>query len=238
MRPLPEHRRLMLVQSLLAGESVRKVAARVGIGPDMVSRFLLEAGAACREFHDRTVLGLSVESLHCTRVWGFSYIHRRNAYMPEISRGIPRGGWAWAAHHAGSGMVVDWAVSAGDGLAAEAFIRRVRKRLSTPMAVRVLERDILLERGSPETGETALLSRLFGRDRREDGNEAGRDALAAAGDFRRRCLNLELALAFHFTCHNFLADAARTPPAVRLGLVARGWPVDTLLAMGAHEMIP
>jgi hypothetical protein len=219
----------MLMQSLLAGESVKKAAARVGVGNDLVPPFLLETGAACRAFHDRTVVNLRVETVRCQRVWGFPYVHRRNAYMPEISRGVPREGWAWVAHHAESGLVVDWAVSSGDASAAEAFITCVRDRLSVSMALKGQGRDLFLERGSPRAQETALLSRLFDLESRVDENGMEGAAMAATHDFRRRCLNLELALSLHFTCHNFLADAGQVPPAVRLGLVSQGRSLEALL---------
>jgi hypothetical protein len=221
----------MLVQSLLAGDSVKKAAARVGTGNDLVTQFLLDAGAACREYHDRTVMNLALDSVRCQRVWGFSYVRRRNAYTPEINRGIPREGWAWVALHAKSGLVVDWTVATGDAPAAKSFISRVRERLAEPSAVKARGRDIILEKGVEDAGEATLLTRLFGMEHAGEPEEGGESALVQ-GDFRRRCLNLELALSLHFTSRNFLADTAKEPPAVQLGLVPEGWSLEALAACG------
>lgn len=229
MRHLPEERRLMLVQALLTGESIKKAAARVGTGNDMVSRTLLDLGTACREHHDRTVQRLAIDGVRCRRVWSFSYVRRRNAYTPESNRGIPREGWAWVALHAESGLVVDWAVTSGDAQAAGTFIHRVRGRMLGRIAVTAEGRDVVLKQAGgngADAGEAALLARLFGTEGGDERHEP--DAGPVAGDFRRRCLNLELALSLHFTSHNFIAVADGEPAAVRFGLVDRAWSLESL----------
>lgn len=227
MRHLPEHRRLMLMQSLLAGDSVKKAASRVGTGNDLVTQFLLDAGTACRDHHDRTVMNLTLDAVRCQRVWGFSYVRRRNAYTPEINRGIPREGWAWVALHAKTSLVVDWTVATGDAPAAASFISRVRERLSGPYSVKAQGREVILEQGAEGAGEKALLTRLFGMEQTAERDDGAETAMLP-GDFRRRCLNLELALSVHFTCHNFLAETGKEPPAVQLGLVPESWSLETL----------
>jgi len=217
----------MLMEALLAGDSVKKAASRVGAGNEAVTQFLLDAGAACRAFHDRTITGLSLDTVLCQRVWGFSYVRRRNAYTPEINRGIPREGWVWTARDPETGLVVDWSVGSGDAAAAAIFVADTRRRLTGPMALKARGRDILLERGQPYPGEAAVFTRLFGTEAADE-QEDKAQMMAMAADFRRRCLNLELALSLHLTSHNVLGDAGRQPPAVRLGLVDDAWSLATL----------
>lgn len=233
MRPLHPRRWAVLLKSLMKGDSIKKAAAGIGSGNERVRQSLLEIGTACRYHHNRLIRELTVEEVLCQRIWGFSYVRRRNAYMPEANHALPEDGWVWVATHEPSGLVVDWLVGTGDTRTARRFVTKVSDRLCAPVQLSTRGRELVLARDGGQDDFTAVLARLYDNPPPAAppgiSEAAVRAAQADGADFDRRCQNLHLALSVHFSRHNLLAEEGGTPPAQAIGIIPQPLTLDQLV---------
>jgi IS1 family transposase len=95
-----------------------------------VTKLLVDVGAACEKYQDRTLVNLKCRRIQCDEIWAFVYAKARN---PESMAGAFGVGdvWTWTAIDADTKLVPSWAVGRRDGFTALAFIRDLATRLST-----------------------------------------------------------------------------------------------------------
>lgn len=234
IKTLPHHHRVRLLHSLLKGQSIKKSASLIGVGGDVVTRFLFSLGKACRSQQDRMMKDLPFESVHCGRHWAFTYVRRRNAYDPESNRAIPPEGWVWVATHPASGLIVDWSVSSGGGAAAADFLTKVAARMARPMELVAKDRALALracsEKADPSFDQM-ILQRRFGNGPGETERASSGLPTAERASFDLRCFNLHQALALHFVSYNLIGDGDHPPSAVKARLIDRPWETEDLLSL-------
>lgn len=68
-----------------------------GAAKDTVTRLLVDLGASCAEYQDRTLRGLPCKTIECDEIWSFCYATQKN--IPEQFKGTPGYGdvWTWTA---------------------------------------------------------------------------------------------------------------------------------------------
>ena len=92
---------------------------------------LLDVGAACEEFQDKTLRGLKLRRIQCDEIWAFVYAKQRNVPMEHKGEFGYGDVWTWTAIDSDTKLIPSWAVGRRDGFTAAAFIRDLADRLAT-----------------------------------------------------------------------------------------------------------
>src|SRR5436309_1483408 len=145
MNRLPLERRAQIVGMLVEGNSLRATARLADVSLNTVTKLLLDVGAACEEYQDRTLRGLKLKRIQCDEIWAFVYAKAKN--LPEKHRGEVGYGdvWAWVALDSGTKLVPSWAVGRRDGFTARAFISDLADRLATRVQLTTDGHKVYLE---------------------------------------------------------------------------------------------
>ncbi len=131
MNRLPLERRAQILVMLAEGNSLRATSCMADVSINTVTKLLLDVGAACEEYQDRTLRNLKCRRIQCDEIWAFGYAKTKN--VPQDHAGEFGYGdvWTWTAIDADTKLVPSWAVGRRDGFTAAAFIRDLADRLAT-----------------------------------------------------------------------------------------------------------
>jgi IS1 family transposase len=133
MNRLTPAKRAQLLHLLVEGSSLRSASRIADVSINTVTKLLVDAGAACAEYQDKTLRNLPCERIQCDEVWSFVGAKQRN--VPADMKGVFGIGdvWTWTAICADTKLVASWLVGSRDGAAARTFMAdlagRLRKRV-------------------------------------------------------------------------------------------------------------
>ena len=131
MNKLDNAKRRLILNLLVEGSSMRSISRVADVSINTVSKLLSDAGAACEEFHDKTVRNVASKRIQCDEIWSFVYAKAKNV---PTAKAAPQGAgdcWTWTAIDADSKLMVAWAVGDRDASYANAFVSDVASRLNT-----------------------------------------------------------------------------------------------------------
>jgi len=145
MNRLPISRRAQILGLLAEGTSLRATGRLADVSINTVTKLLLDVGAACERYQDRTLRNLKCRRIQCDEIWAFVYAKAKN--LPEKYAGAFGYGdvWTWTALDADSKLVPSWAVGRRDAFTAQAFIRDLSDRLSTRVQLTTDGHKVYLE---------------------------------------------------------------------------------------------
>lgn len=129
MNRLSPSKRATILQMLVEGSSLRSISRITGASINTVTKFLVDAGRACAEFHDANVVNVPAERVQLDEAWSFIYSKAKNV---ERARKAPKGAgdaWTWTALDADSKLIVTWAVGPRNGETAYWFVHDLAARL-------------------------------------------------------------------------------------------------------------
>jgi IS1 family transposase len=137
--------RAHIVGLLAEGNSLRATSRLADVSINTVTKLLLDVGAACEEYQDKTLRNLKSSRIQCDEIWAFVYAKNKN--LPEKHKGEFGYGdvWTWTALDADTKLVPSWAVGRRDGFTAAAFIRDLADRLSTRVQLTTDGHKVYLE---------------------------------------------------------------------------------------------
>ena len=175
MNRLSTAKRTQVVSALVEGVSVRATCRMTGTAKGTVLSLLVDLGAACESYQDRTLRNLKCKRIQCDELWQFIYAKAKN--LPEEMRGAFGVGdvWTWVAIDADSKLVPSWAVGRRDGFTAQAFIRDLADRLATRVQLTTDGHKVYLEAVEGAFGndiDYAMLVKMY------EGDSGQRDAQA------------------------------------------------------------
>ncbi len=110
---------------------MRATSRITGIARNTIDKLLIELGAACVEYQDRTFRNLECKRVHVDECWAFCYAKAKNV-TPEIAAKNPSAGdaWTWAAIDADTKLIPSWIVGPRDGTTARIFVNDLADRLA------------------------------------------------------------------------------------------------------------
>ena len=79
-----------------------------------IDKLLKDAGAACEEFHDRTVRGVRSQRIQCDETWSLCMPKQKNV---ATAKAAPEGAgdvWTWTALDADHKLILSWKVGGRD----------------------------------------------------------------------------------------------------------------------------
>ena len=131
MNKLPIEKRVQMLNMLVEGSSMRSVSRVVGCSINTVTKLLVDAGAACQDYHDQAVRNVTAKHVQCDEIWAFCYAKEKNA---DRARGVVDSAgdaWTWTGIDSDTKLMFAWMVSPGrDGGYALEFMDDVRSRLA------------------------------------------------------------------------------------------------------------
>jgi len=170
MNKLSEEKRSQVVSSLVEGNSIRATVRMTGVSKNTIAKLLLELGAACADYLDKTLVNLNCKRIQCDEVWSFCYAKEKN--VPADRRGQFGYGdvWTWTALDADSKLIAAWTVGGRDAGTAYGFIQDLAKRLSNRVQLTTDGHRVYVNAVEDAFGsdvDYAMLVKLYGGADRE-----------------------------------------------------------------------
>src|SRR6185295_6286007 len=111
MNRLPLSKRVQLVAALTEGMSLRAATRMVDCSINTVTKLLVELGAACAEYHDRTVRNIPAKRLQCDEIWQYVYAKKKNV-TEEIKKKVDGAGdvWTWTVLDSDTKLMVSYLI--------------------------------------------------------------------------------------------------------------------------------
>jgi hypothetical protein len=78
MNRLDTATRARMISCLIEGCSLRSTCRMTGVAMNTVLKLLADLGAACNEYQDKKLRGLTVKRVQCDEIWSFCYAKERN----------------------------------------------------------------------------------------------------------------------------------------------------------------
>ena len=130
MNKLPTNKRIMILNMLVEGMSMRSISRTVGVSINTVTKLLVETGQACSAYHDSHVLNVESRRVQCDEIWSFVYAKQKNV---PLAKEAPRGAgdvWTWTAIDADSKLIISYLAGGRDSGYAAEFMADVAQRLA------------------------------------------------------------------------------------------------------------
>ena len=130
MNKLPLQTRVMILNMLVEGSSLRSISRVTGTSINTVAKLMVDAGEACAAFHNETVRNVEAKRVQCDEIWSFCYAKAKNV---EAAKAAPEDAgdvWTWTALDADSKLVISYLVGGRDGAYAAEFMDDVAQRLA------------------------------------------------------------------------------------------------------------
>lgn len=130
MNRLSRTERAQIINLLVEGNSLRSTSRITGRSINTVSKLLVDIGAACSEFQDRTIRNLTSTRIECDEIWAFCYAKAKN--VPEKYAGDWGFGdvWTWTAIDPDTKLIPSWLVGWRGEQEAVDFLYDLRSRLA------------------------------------------------------------------------------------------------------------
>ena len=130
MNRLPTETRIQVLSMLVEGSSMRSITRVTGVNINTVTKLLIDAGEACRDFHNQAVRDVTARHIQCDEIWSFCYAKQKNA---ERATGAIDGAgdvWTWTAIDSDTKLVLSWLIGGRDAEYGLEFMDDVRSRLA------------------------------------------------------------------------------------------------------------
>jgi IS1 family transposase/lambda repressor-like predicted transcriptional regulator len=168
MNKLPLQKRVMILNMLVEGMSMRSISRTVGVSINTVTKLLVEAGEACAVHHDKTVRNVKANHIQCDEIWSFCYAKDKNVKNVKTAKAAPEGAgdvWTWTAIERDSKMILSYQIGDRSGATALEFMDDLRARLATRVQLTTDGHKAYLEAVEGAFGgdvDYAMLVKLYG----------------------------------------------------------------------------
>ncbi len=131
MNKLTHDQRTQVVNCLIEGCSIRATVRMTGVAKKTGMRVLVEVGAVCEDYQDRTLRNLTCRRVQLDELWGFNYCKQKNVTSKIASKGPGAGDvWLWVAIDAETKLVPCWRLGDRNAGTALEFVHDLADRLS------------------------------------------------------------------------------------------------------------
>jgi IS1 family transposase len=130
MNKLTDSKRAQVVAALVEGNSIRATVRMTGVAKNTIAKLLIELGAACSEYLDKTLVDLPCQRIQCDEIWAFIGAKAKNVTPKLAAKGHAGDVWTWVAIDADTKLVCSWLVGKRDAETAREFISDLAGRLT------------------------------------------------------------------------------------------------------------
>ncbi len=114
MNKLTHAKRVLILNMLVEGSSMRSITRVADVSINTVAKILADAGEACEAMHNETVRNVPSKRVQCDEIWSFCYAKAKNV---ATAKAAPEGAgdlWTWTALDADSKLMISWLVGDRD----------------------------------------------------------------------------------------------------------------------------
>jgi len=170
MNRLSTEKRVLILNLLVEGMSMRSISRTVGVSINTVTKLLVAAGEACADFHDETVQDVESRRIQCDEVWAFCYAKEKNVAKAKAAPQDAGDVWTWTAIDADSKLILSWEVGDRSAHTATSFLYNLEHRLAHRVQLTTDGHKAYLEavdRAFVGGVDYAMLVKLYGDDGRK-----------------------------------------------------------------------
>ena len=175
MNKLTKQRRAKIIKLLVEGCSLRAISRVEEVSVNTVTRLLVEAGAACAEFHDKAVRSVRSRNVQLDEIWQFCYAKERNVPSATAAPDWSGDAWTWTAIDSESKLIVSFVTGDRSATTAVAFLEDLKSRLADRIQLTSDGHGIYLgavEKVFGDGVDFAQLVKLYGRPEGETSTES------------------------------------------------------------------
>ena len=165
MNKLSNADRTRVVAALVEGNSIRATVRMTGIAKNTIAKLLIELGAACSDYLNRTLVNLSCKRVQCDEIWSFIGAKQKNVTPALREKGFAGDVWTWVAMDADTKLICSWMVGARHSVAANEFIRDLKWRLRDRIQLTTDGHAVYVNAVANQFGEEidyAMLVKVYG----------------------------------------------------------------------------
>lgn len=130
MNVLPMAKKVLILQLLVEGSSLRSASRIADVSINTVTKLLVDVGRACLAYQDKALRNLPLKRLQVDEIWSFCYGHSKN--LPVELRYQEGYGevWTWIAICPDTKLVPCWHVGNRNISVARVFLKDLYARLA------------------------------------------------------------------------------------------------------------
>jgi IS1 family transposase len=171
MNYLTNDQRIQVIKQICEGSSIRTTVRLTGVAKNTIVKLLVEIGAVCAQFHDKTLCNLTCKRIQCDEIWSFVYAKDKN--VPEDKRNEFGFGdvWTWTAIDPDTKLIASWAIGRRDAGTAYEFMQDLASRLANRVQLTTDGHRAYLQAVEDAFGaniDYAMLIKLYGGDDKPD----------------------------------------------------------------------
>jgi len=131
MNRLDQKKRTQVVAALVEGNSIRATVRMTGVAKNTIAKLLVELGAVCSEYMNRTLVNLQCKRVQMDEIWSFIAAKQDNV-TPEIRERNEHAGdvWTWVAMDADTKLICSWLVGGRGTWEAIQLVNDLASRMS------------------------------------------------------------------------------------------------------------
>ena len=122
--------RAQILGLLVEGNSLRAASRLADCSINTVTKLLVDMGAACSEYQDKTLRNLPCKRVQVDEIWAFVYAKERSVLRAKQAPATAGDIWTWTAICADTKLVPSWLVGDRSGETAKRFICDLSGRLA------------------------------------------------------------------------------------------------------------
>jgi IS1 family transposase len=167
MNRLTTEKRTQIVAALVEGCSIRATVRMTGASKNTIAKLLVELGAACSDYLDKTLVNLNSRRIQCDEIWSFVGAKDKNVPSERKDQAGIGSAWTWVAIDADSKLICSWLVGKRDPGCATEFIQDLAGRLKNRVQLTTDGLKMYLTAVSDGFGsdiDYAMLVKLYGND--------------------------------------------------------------------------
>ena len=173
MNKLDNKTRRLILRCLVDGNSIRTTARIAEVSKNTVSKLLIDAGKACADYQNKTLVHLPCTKIQCDEIWSFVYCKDKN--VKTAKKAPPQSGdvWTWTAVCADTKLIPSWRLGDRSGATAIEFMDDLRSRLTNRVQLTTDGLKVYLEAVEGAFGgdiDYAMLIKMFGDDASKKGH--------------------------------------------------------------------
>jgi IS1 family transposase len=131
MNKLPLAKRVMILNGLCEGVSMRAISRMADVSINTVTKLLEDAGETCLALHDELVRDVKSQRVQCDEIWSFCYAKAKNVAAAKAAPDGAGDVWTWTALDADTKLMVTYFVGDRSGQSALILADDLRARVSS-----------------------------------------------------------------------------------------------------------
>jgi IS1 family transposase len=167
MNKLDTAKRAQIVAALVEGCSIRATVRMTGASKNTIAKLLVELGAACSDYLDKTLVNLTSKRIQCDELWSFVGAKQKNVTAEMAAQKFCGDAWTWIALDADTKLICSWLVGKRDPGSATQFVQDLAGRLKNRVQLTTDGLKMYLNAIEDSFGsqiDYAMLIKIYGND--------------------------------------------------------------------------